>query len=276
MSRRIMYLVLGILLFWMCYPCLFLVTGSLMGEGELSRNLGVIFSEGESGYVTWSLFPKEPNLWAYVKVLLDSPEYLTAFWNTVRLAAVTLILQCIVNIPAAWGMAAYRFKGRKEIFWLYILLLILPFQVLMLPQYLVLDRLGFLNTIWAVILPAAVSPLFLFIVYYDFHRIPKALIEMARVEGAGEWEIFLKIGIPLANKGILIAGLFSLIESFNLIEQPMLFWKSKELWPLSLYLPNARMERVGENFASAVIFALPVLLLYLCGQRVLRETEEKG
>lgn len=276
MSRRIMYLVLGILLFWMCYPCLFLVTGSLMGEGELSRNLGVIFSEGESGYVTWSLLPKEPNLWAYVKVLLDSPEYLTAFWNTVCLAAVTLILQCIVNIPAAWGMAAYRFKGRKEIFWLYILLLILPFQVLMLPQYLVLDRLGFLNTIWAVILPAAVSPLFLFIVYYDFHRIPKALIEMARVEGAGEWEIFLKIGIPLANKGILIAGLFSLIESFNLIEQPMLFWKSKELWPLSLYLPNARMERVGENFASAVIFALPVLLLYLCGQRVLRETEEKG
>ena len=276
MSRRIMYLVLGILLFWMCYPCLFLVTGSLMGEGELSRNLGVIFSEGESGYVTWSLLPKEPNLWAYVKVLLDSPEYLTAFWNTVRLAAVTLILQCIVNIPAAWGMAAYRFKGRKEIFWLYILLLILPFQVLMLPQYLVLDRLGFLNTIWAVILPAAVSSLFLFIVYYDFHRIPKALIEMARVEGAGEWEIFLKIGIPLANKGILIAGLFSLIESFNLIEQPMLFWKSKELWPLSLYLPNARMERVGENFASAVIFALPVLLLYLCGQRVLRETEEKG
>ena len=242
-----MYLVLGILLFWMCYPCLFLVTGSLMGEGELSRNLGVIFSEGESGYVTWSLLPKEPNLWAYVKVLLDSPEYLTAFWNTVRLATVTLIL-----------------------------LLILPFQVLMLPQYLVLDRLGFLNTIWAVILPAAVSPLFLFIVYYDFHRIPKALIEMARVEGAGEWEIFLKIGIPLANKGILIAGLFSLIESFNLIEQPMLFWKSKELWPLSLYLPNARMERVGENFASAVIFALPVLLLYLCGQRVLRETEEKG
>lgn len=276
MSRRIMYLVLGILLFWMCYPCLFLVTGSLMGEGELSRNLGVIFSEGENGYVTWSLLPKEPNLWAYVKVLLDSPEYLTAFWNTVRLATVTLILQCIVNIPAAWGMAAYRFKGRKEIFWLYILLLILPFQVLMLPQYLVLDRLGFLNTIWAVILPAAVSPLFLFIVYYDFHRIPKALIEMARVEGAGEWEIFLKIGIPLANKGILIAGLFSLIESFNLIEQPMLFWKSKELWPLSLYLPNARMERVGENFASAVIFALPVLLLYLCGQRVLRETEEKG
>ena len=256
MSRRIMYLVLGILLFWMCYPCLFLVTGSLMGEGELYRNLGVIFSEGESGYVTWSLLPKEPNLWAYVKVLLDSPEYLTAFWNTVRLAAATLILQCIVNIPAAWGMAAYRFKGRKEIFWLYILLLILPFQVLMLPQYLVLDRLGFLNTIWAVILPAAVSPLFLFIVYYDFHRIPKALIEMARVEGAG--------------------GLFSLIESFNLIEQPMLFWKSKELWPLSLYLPNARMERVGENFASAVIFALPVLLLYLCGQRVLRETEEKG
>ena len=97
---------------------------------------------------------------------------------------------------------------------------------------------------------------------------------MARVEGVGEWDTFWKIGIPFARRGILIAALFGVVESFNLIEQPLLFWKEKELWTLSLYLPNAGKDQIGKNFASAVIYALPVLLLYLYGLGVITEETE--
>ena len=142
MKQKVAYVLLLFFLFIMCYPYLFLLTGSLMGENELLKNLGMVFLDSRSGYVTWSLLPKEPNLWSYVKILLDSPEFLEAFWNTIRLAGLTLVFQCIVNIPAAWGLSIYTFRGRKWIFWMYFLLLILPFQVLMLPQYLVLNHLG--------------------------------------------------------------------------------------------------------------------------------------
>lgn len=249
----------------MCYPVVFLLTGSFMGENELNEKIGILFNIGEKRYVTWSLLPDHPNVWSFIKILLDSPEFFVAFWNTIKIAIIALALQCAVNLPSAWGLAIYNFPGRKILLKLYLVLWILPFQILMLPQYIILDKLGLLDTIWAVVLPMVFSPQFVLILYYFFSKIPCSVFDAARLEGANEMRVFIHVGIPLCKPGFLAAGVLSVVECFNVIEQPVLFLKTKELWPLSIYLPNARLEKIGENFVAAVINAIPVILLYLYG-----------
>ena len=271
MRKKLPHFIMLLLIIAMCYPIVFLVTGSFMGEGELIEKIGVIFGAVKGRYTSWSMLPENPNIWSYIKVLFDSPEFFTAFWNTIKIALITLALQCIVNISAAWGLAVYDFPGKKSVLRLYIILLILPFQVLMLPQYLVMDRLGLTDTIGAVILPMVFSPQFIFILYYFFKKIPDHIFDAARTEGASEWKIFIYIGLPLCRTGLLAAAVLSAAECFNIIEQPLLFFKTKTLWPLSLYLPNAKMDKVGENFVAAVLSLLPLVLVYLYGLSCIEE-----
>ena len=265
MKKKVICAFIFILILIMCYPVVFLLTGSFMGENELNEKIGILFNIGEKRYVTWSLLPDHPNVWSFIKILLDSPEFFVAFWNTIKIAIIALALQCAVNLPSAWGLAIYNFPGRKILLKLYLVLWILPFQILMLPQYIILDKLSLLDTIWAVVLPMVFSPQFVLILYYFFSKIPGSVFDAARLEGANEMSVFIHVGIPLCKPGFPAAGVLSIVECFNVIEQPILFLKTKELWPLSMYLPNARLEKIGENFVAAVINVIPVILLYLYG-----------
>ncbi len=95
--------------------------------------------------------------------------------------------------------------------------------------------------------------------------------DAARIDGAGERDIFLHLGIPLGSSGIVSAVVLGFLESWELIEQPLTFLKSKKLWPLSLYLPNISPERAGISFAASVVTLLPALMVFLCGQDYLEQ-----
>lgn len=122
---------LGMLTIICCYPIAFIITGSLMGNEELKRNVVAVFSGG-SGYAGWSLLPYTLTLRSYIEILLDSPGFFVMFWNSVKVAAGILAGQMLVAIPAAWGLAEFRFPGHRAMFLLYIILMMMPFQVLML------------------------------------------------------------------------------------------------------------------------------------------------
>ena len=113
-------------------------------------------------------FPMYPTLRAYVELLLDSPGYFVMFWNSIRVTAGILLGQILVGVPAAWAFARYDFPLKKPVFTVYITLMMMPFQVTMLSNYLVLDRLGLMDTLWAVILPGAFSTFPVFIMYRFF------------------------------------------------------------------------------------------------------------
>ena len=91
------------------------------------------------------------------------------------------------------------------------------------------------------------------------------------MDGAGELAIFLHIGLPMGSPGIISAMVLGYLEYWNLIEQPLTFLKNKELWPLSLYLPNISMDRAGVSFAASVVTLIPALLVFLCGQDYLEQ-----
>ena len=120
-------------------------------------------------------------------------------------------------------------------------------------------------------MPAVFSTFPVFIMYRFFEGIPDSLLESARLDGAGELKIFIKIGLPLGSPGIISAMVLGFLEYWNLIEQPMAFLKTKSLWPLSLFLPNISLEDAGMAFASSVIVLLPALLVFLAGQDYLEQ-----
>ncbi len=149
--------------------------------------------------------------------------------------------------------------------------MLLPFQVTMLSSYLVLNRLGMLDTPAAVILPAVFSTFPVFLTYGGFRCIPVQLFEAARIDGAGEWRIFWKLGLPLGKSGLLSAMVLGFLEYWNMMEQPMAFLENKALWPLSLYLPEITWAQAGYAFTASIITLIPAVFVFVWGQDYLEQ-----
>ncbi len=269
-GRLLLFFLMLLLAFCAVYPLLFLLGGSLKSTQELGESLASLWT-GE-GMVAWAWLPWDPTLRHYVELLLDSPGYFVMFWNSVKIAAGVIGGQLLFGLPAAWGFARWDFAGKKILMPLYIVLMLFPFQVLMLSEYLVLNKMGLMDTLWALILPGAFSTFPVFIMYRFFSKLPSSIIEAAKLDGANEWKIFWHIGIPLGIPGMMAVIVLSFLEYWNLIEQPAVFLKPDRLKPLSLYISTITKESAGIAFAASFVALLPPLLVFLCGRSYL----EKG
>lgn len=260
-----------ILSFMVWLPLAFLLGGSLMGQLELQELLDPALRTGKEGFANWRLLPEFPTLRPYIQLLFDSPQFFVMFWNSVKLALGTLLGQVLVSVPAAWWFARSRTKISKWLFTLYIVLMLMPFQVTMVSSYLVMDGAGLMDTHWSILLPAIFSTFPIFIMYRFFKAIPQAVIEAAQIDGSGPLRIFFDIGLPMGKAGIASAMVLGFLEYWNLIEQPMTFLKTKSLWPLSLFLPEITTDKLGLSLAASVITLLPSIIVFLLGQSYLEQ-----
>ncbi|HEY5584085.1 MAG TPA: carbohydrate ABC transporter permease [Ruminiclostridium sp.] len=265
MKKIIILVLLIILAILICSPILFMLGGSIMGNSELSSYLSPVL-DNKSGFVHWSLIPNYPTLRSFVALLLDSPEFFVMFWNSIKMTLIILIGQLIISVPAAWGFARLKIPYKNTLFNLYVILMLMPFQVTMLSNYLTLDKLNLMNTQYSIILPAIFSTFPVFIIHRFFCSIPVSIIEASKLDGANKFQVFLMIGIPLGSAGIVSAMILGFLESWNLIEQPLAFLEDKTLWPLSLYLPNIGLELAGIAFAASIVAIVPSLLIFFGGQ----------
>ena len=254
-----------------CVPVLFLLSGSLLSRYELQESLLPLMADQEQ-LITWNFWPAYPTFSHYGKILFQTPQFFVVFWNSMKITGCILLGQFFFAVPAAWAFAVYPFSCRKLLFTLYVVLMLMPFQVTMLSNYLVLDGLSLMNTHKAVILPAVFSTYPVFLIYRGFCNLPRGLIEAARIDGAGEWMIFTTIGLPLASGGILSAVVLGFLEYWSLIEQPLAFLKDQALWPLFLYLPEISLDQAGYSFVASVITLIPAIFVFLWG----REYLERG
>lgn len=275
LKRKTRNLVITGILFLMALmismPLILLVSGSLKGTDELKSALGPVLSDMDA-MVEFGLFPKYPTLKHWIELLFDKPEYYVVFINSLKIVAGTLLGQMLVGVPSAWAFARFSFPGRRLLFIVYISLMMMPFSVTMLSNYLVLKDLSLLDNLFGIILPGVFSTFPVFIMYRGFCGIPRELLEAAKVDGAGEFQVFFRIGIPLGSAGIGSALVLGFLEYFSLIEQPLAFLKNRSLWPLSLYLPQIGLSDAGFAFAASVMGLIPAVFVFLLGQDYL----EKG
>lgn len=254
----------------MLFPVLILLSGALMDSYELTGYLSPLIQETEE-FISWRMSPQYPYLGNYGRLLFYTPSFYVLFWNSLLMVGGILAGQLLVGVPAAWGFAVYDTRAGRLLFALYVVLMLIPFQVTMLSTYLVLNRLKLLNTYGAVILPAVFSTFPVFLCYGGFREVPPELLEAARLDGAGELGLFLHVGLPLGKSGLCSAFVLGFLEYWNLFEQPMAFLTDSSLWPLSLYLPQISLSQAGFAFAASVITLIPAIFVFAFGQEHLEQ-----
>lgn len=269
-KKKLIFLLLYSLSAVIWLPFIMMIGNSFMGIGEIRDHFGSVLT-GIEGEAEYSIIPQYPTLKPYVELLLDAPGFYVMFWNSCKQVLGILAGQLLIAVTAAWAFGRYDFYGKKLLFTIYMALMIMPFQVTMVSGYLVLDRFHLMNSHWAIIIPGIFSTFPVFIMTKFFKSIPDSLLEAAKIDGAGELQIFCSIGIPLGAPGVMSALILSCLEYWNSMEQPLTFLRDRSLWPMSLYLPNITGEKVSVAFAASVIAMIPALLLFLWGQSYLEQ-----
>lgn len=259
-------------------PTVLTITNSFMTSSEISANYGAMFenvSSDKKTYISDTLnlkfIPDKVSFSQYFAVLFKSPEYLLKFWNSVMLVVPITFFQIAVALFASYGFARYSGRIKEIIFFAYIILMLMPYQVTLVPNFLVADKLGILNTRWSIILPGIFSPFSVFLLTKAMRRIPSSYIEAAKLDGANEWQIFRHICIPLCKSAIFSVILLVFIDYWNMVEQPLIMLDDKEMHPLSVFLSEINTGDVGLAFAVAVIYMVPTLLMFLYGEDYLVE-----
>lgn len=207
----------------------------------------------------------------YITVLFKSPDYLLKFWNSVVLVVPIVIFQLVVAVFAAYGFMRTKGKAAAIVFFSYVILMMMPYQVTLVPNYLVLKWMQLLDTNWAIWLPGIFSPFSVYLLTKYMKRIPVPLIEAARIDGANEWQVFSKICVPICKGIITSCAILIFIDYWNMVEQPLLFFSSTDKYPLSIFLSKINAEEVGLAFAVATIYMIPSLLIFLYGEDQLVE-----
>ena len=274
-SRGVMFLLCAVFAVMFLLPTVLTITNSFMSEAEIKSNYGMIFSTTSGGYVSETVnlkfIPDKVTLSQYVTGLIKSPEYLIKFWNSVFLVVPIVLFQVAVACVAAYSFTRWRSKVRSGIFFFYVILMLMPYQVTLVPNYLVSDWLGLLNTRWAIILPGIFAPFSVFLLTKFMRRIPYSLIEAAKVDGAGEWEIFTQICLPQCRSAIYSIAILVFIDYWNMVEQPLILLQDADAQPLSVFLSQINAGEIGLAFAMATVYMVPSLLIFLHGEEYLVE-----
>lgn len=264
----VIFALLSVLALPVCWAVWFMLTAALMPLDELKQNFGPVLLAYD-GMANIPLLPAYPTLQPLTELLFDTPQFFVMFWNSFKLVVPAVLGQLLIGAPAAWTLSRLRFRGRQLLQTLYIVLMLLPFQVTMVPNYLMANTLELIDTPWSVVIPFACSAFPVFIMSKSFDAVPYALLEAARVDGAGYLRTFCSIGLPLGVPGILSALVLGFLECWNAIEQPLLFLKNPANWPLSLYLPQIAADKLSVAMAASLFMLAPAALIFLFGQKYL-------
>ena len=259
-------------------PIVFTICNSFLGKAEISSNYGMIFATTDTGAkqfisetVNLKFIPDKVSFNQYITVLFKSPDYLIKFWNSVILVVPIVVFQLMVACLAAYGFTRYRGRVREIIFFAYIILMLMPYQVTLVPNFLVSKWLNILDTRWAIWLPGIFSPYAVFLLTKFMRRIPGSLFEAAKIDGAGEWQIFRKICMPLCKGALSSVAILVFIDYWNMVEQPLILLSDEQMHPLSVFLSKINSGEIGLAFAVATIYMVPALLVFLYGEEYLVE-----
>ena len=257
-------------------PIVLTICNSFMTETEITANYGKIFETGSTGghkyiseRVNLKFIPDQVSFSQYETALLKSPKYLLKFWNSIAYVVPIVVVQLLIASLTAYGFTRCRGRGREVIFFVYVILTLMPYQVTLVPTYLVAKWMHILGSRQAILFPGFFSPFSVYLLTKYMRRIPSGIIEAAKVDGAGEWKIFSKICIPLCKSALFSVAILVFIDYWNMVEQPLILLSDEEKYPLSIFLSRITQGEIGLAFAVAVIYMVPGLLLFLYGEEYL-------
>jgi multiple sugar transport system permease protein len=228
------------------------------------KPIGKIFSEP-----AWT-----PPSFGYIsnfKYDFESAGFYRYLANTALVTCILTIGQVVFSTLAAYAFARMRFPGRDMIFWIYLLTLMVPNAVTIIPLYAIMREAGLLNTYWAIFLPYVFgAPYTIFLMRQFFRNIPQDVIDAARVDGCSEWRILLRVVVPLSKPVIITATLIAFVFGWNNFLWPLIVTNSQSLYVLTIGLANFQSNMNSQwnySLAGSVITLFPMALIFAIFQR---------
>lgn len=268
-KEKVFYTLFLVIVILYMMPLVITLTNSFMSSKAVEANYSTANLK-EDQYIEMELVPDKVTLSQYAALLFDSPVYLHMFWNSVKLVLPIVLGQILVSAPAAYAFTILKFRGKEVLFFLYILVMLLPLQVTLVPNYLVADWLNITDSYLAIVLPGIFNPLGVFLLRQFMKSMPDAYIEAAKVDGAGYGRIFIWVILPMVKHGIAAVAMLTLLDYWNLVDQAVIFIQNSEAQPLSIFLARINSGELGMSFSGSCFYALPVLLVLWYGQDYLK------
>ena len=257
-------MVLSLLALVILLPVVMTAIYSFFSPAEIKAFMGTRGSYDASAFMQIKLAPSMFSLSQYYNILIEDMTILRYFVNSAMYAAAILLGQALVIPMMAYALSRFRFPGRDAIFFVVIMLMLLPFQVTMVPNVLTLRTLGLLDTAWAVILPMTVAPFYVFLLRQYMVSLPGDMLEAAQIDGAGTWRCFIHVVLPVCRPVLGAAVALSFADCWNLVEQPLTYLTTRtDLYPLSVVFNQLTEKSTGVEFAGAALYTLPALCIYL-------------
>jgi multiple sugar transport system permease protein len=192
------------------------------------------------------------------------------FFNSAFIAITITVAQILTSTMAGFAFARYSFPGRALVFTMILSTMMIPFQVRMIPLFIMLARLRLVNTYWGILLPAIVTPFGIFMMRQFMLGIPSALLDAARIDGATEPYIYGRIMLPLCKPAIAALTIFAFLGSWDNFLWPLIVTNSKDLWTLPIAMSRFTEQYISQThlqMAGASVMFLPVLIVFLVMQR---------
>ncbi|MBN2600439.1 MAG: carbohydrate ABC transporter permease [Candidatus Marinimicrobia bacterium] len=231
--------------------------------------LASIMPEGGANQFPPRFFPKT-STWEHYQRLFQQMNIVRYFFNSIIVAVSVTFISLLFNSMAGYAFAKYRFPGKNKLFKLLLSAMVIPAQVTMLPLFLMLNRMGLVNTYWGIIIPGMASIYGIFLIRQYIMSIPDSLIEAARIDGASDLYIYLRLILPLAKPILVTLALFTFMGSWNDFLWPLIVMTGDSMYTLPVALANLMGEHAQDTelmMAGAVITILPVLIVFLAMQK---------
>jgi len=260
------------------FPLIITVTNSFMSEEEISLNYDTALSAFDfidgitERFIPLRLIPREATLSQYHAVLFEQPMFLVLLLNSIRITAPVVFGSLAIALLSAYGFTIWQWKHKEILFFIYVVVMLMPLQAVLVPNFIVANWLGINQGHSAIIMPGIFAPFGTFLLRQVMKGIPESCFEAACIDGAGELSTFLFIILPQMKSGIAALAMLTFIEYWNVVEQAVIFLRDFTQEPLSVFLSRLSEGYTGLIFAASVIYMVLPLLGLLLGQKHL----EKG
>lgn len=269
--KLFLYLMLTILAVVLLFPIIFMLANSFMAEEEVLSTYGSSSTASPGGQEKISfkkirLIPEQVTMMQYYHALLREPTFLVMFWNSVILSVPIMLGQIFISALGGYAFAKFKFPLRDQLFFLFIIVMLMPYQVTLVPNYIIMKRMDLIGSYFSIILPGVFSTFGVFLMRQFIRTIPDDYSESAQIDGAGHFKIFTSIIAPQCKGGIASLAILSFIDNWNMVEQPLIFLKDRFKYPMSIFLSDINMGDLGIAFACGVLYMLPTVLVFLYGE----------
>jgi multiple sugar transport system permease protein len=254
------------------FPLAVTLAGSFMIPAEIAvrYSSGITIFDLVQGitekFKAITLIPNPVSLEQYGEVLINQPSFLILLFNSLKITLPVILGSLAVSLLTAYGFTLWRWKYKEWVFMVYVMVMLMPLQAVLVPNYIIAALLGIEKSYLAIILPGIFSPFGVFLMRQSMRSLPPAYFEAAEIDGAGNWHILLYLVIPQLKSSITALCMLLFIEYWNLVEQAVVFIDDFRLEPLSVYLSRLADGRIALIFAASCVYMFLPLWFLFAGQ----------